>query len=129
MTTTGCIHGLDSRFCAVCNTTNRSGFRASTAAGATNVSEILECLNRTRRRATYGAVAGVLGVPPQSLEAMLGDRRPEASWVVNSETRLPTDYEQTDWHPELLSSTDVIRTSNELTLHLTLWRTKRPMSN
>ena len=52
--------------------------------------------------------------------AMLGARRPEASWVVNADTGLPTDYEQSDWHPDLLASSDVIRTGRELTLQLTL---------
>jgi alkylated DNA nucleotide flippase Atl1 len=94
-----------------------------------SLSDILQCLNDTHRRATYGAVAGVLGVPPRSLGAMLGNRRPDVSWVVNGETGLPTDYEQTDWHPNLLTSNQVIRTSNELALHLTLWRKTRPMSN
>jgi alkylated DNA nucleotide flippase Atl1 len=88
------------------------------------LTDILQCLNDTRSRATYGAVASVLGVPPRSLGARLGDRRPEAPWVVNSETRLPTDYEQTDWHPNLLATNGVIRTGHELALHLTLWRAK-----
>jgi alkylated DNA nucleotide flippase Atl1 len=126
MTTTRCIHGLDSRFCAVCNrsSTRRTTARSSAPAD-TSLPEILEFLNDARTRATYGAVAQVLGVPPRSIGAMLGARRPEASWVVNAETELPTDYEQSDWHDDLLASSDVIRTGHELTLKLTLWRTRR----
>ena len=48
--------------------------------------EILEFLNRHRVRATYGAVADLLGVLPRGVGAMLGEKRPEASWVVNAQT-------------------------------------------
>jgi alkylated DNA nucleotide flippase Atl1 len=128
MTTTRCIHGLDSRFCAACNRAHRpTGGREGGAAGASGVSaaDILTFLNESRMRATYGAVASVLGVPAQSVGAMLGERRVEASWVVNDKTDLPTGYEQSDWHPELLASSMIIRTGQELTLRLALWRTKR----
>lgn len=96
------------------------------SAGAvdTSLTDILRFLNDARTRATYGAVAGALGVPARSMGAMLGARRPEASWVVNRDTGLPTDYEQADWHPDLLATSDVIRTGRELTLHLALWRAK-----
>jgi hypothetical protein len=126
MTTTRCIHGLDSRFCAVCNrnATRRTTAPSSAAAG-TGLPEILTFLNESKSRATYGAIATVLGVPPRSIGTMLGTRRPEASWVVNADTGLPTDYEQSDWHPDLLASSDVIRTGHELTLQLTLWRKKK----
>lgn len=124
MTTTRCLHGLDSRFCAACNRTVRGRPGATPAAGATSVDEILRMLNDTRTRATYGAVAAVLGAPARSMGAMLGHRRPEASWVVNADTGLPTDYDQATWHPELLASSAVIRSGHELTLRLALWRTK-----
>ena len=121
---TRCIHGMDSRFCAVCNRASRATAGAPGAAG-TSLTDILAFLNATRTRATYGAVAGVLGVPARSVGAMLGDRRVEASWVVNDETGLRTGYEQADWHADLLTSPTIIRTSNELTLHVALWRAKR----
>jgi len=89
------------------------------------VTDVLGFLNDERTRATYGAVAGVLGVPARSVGAMLGARRPEASWVVNDMTGLPTDYEQADWHPDLLVNSGVIRTAHELTLRLMLWRARR----
>ena len=84
--------------------------------------DVLRFLNEARVRATYGAVSTVLGVPPQAIGALLGDRRPEASWVVNTETGLPTGYEQTEWHPDLMATSAVIRTGNELTLRIALWR-------
>jgi alkylated DNA nucleotide flippase Atl1 len=124
MTASRCIHGLDSRFCAACNRAARTGPRGATSAGAATAADILRFLNDTRTRATYGAVASVLGVPARSIGGVLGARRAEASWIVNADTGLPTDYDQTDWHPDLLSNPTVIRTGQELTLHLALWRAK-----
>ncbi len=122
---------MDSRFCAVCNRASRGAGQAARGgagkAGASGVSaaDILTFLNESRTRATYGAVGSVIGVPAQSVGRVLGDRRVEASWVVNDKTGLPTEYEQSDWHPDLLASATIIRTGQELTLHLTLWRAKR----
>lgn len=116
-----CVHGMDSRFCAVCN---RSGPRQKPGSADATIADILQFLNQARVRATYGAVAHVLGVPPQSIGAILGTRRPEASWIVSGETGLPSDYEQAEWHPDLLATPSVIRTGSELTLRLSLWRAR-----
>ena len=121
-----CRHGMDARFCAVCNRTSRNApSSAPGVRGDATLDDIVRFLNDTKVRATYGAVAGVLGVPPRSMGALLGVRRADASWIVNADTGLPTDYSETEWHPDLLSSASIIRTANELTLRLTLWRTKR----
>ena len=48
---------------------------------------ILDALNREKIRATYGAVADVLGIPAGSVGQILGMRRPEASWVVEGRFR------------------------------------------
>ena len=117
-----CVHGMDSRFCAICNRNSRSGPRASAGASDTSLMEILRFLNEARTRATYGAVAAVVGVPSRSIGGLLGARRQEASWVVNGETGLPTDYEQVDMHPDLFATSSVIRTGHELTLRIALWR-------
>jgi alkylated DNA nucleotide flippase Atl1 len=120
MTETRCVHGMDGRFCAICNRRSRGGPRGSDR--SISLTEVLRFLNDARTRATYGAVAGVLGMPPRSMGAMLRNRRAEASWVVNGVTGLPTDYEQSDWHPDLLASSEVIRTDTELMLRMALWR-------
>lgn len=121
---TRCIHGMDSRFCAVCNRVGRATTRGAGGAGM-SLPDVLAFLNDARTRATYGAVASVVGLPAQSVGQALGERRAEASWVVNDKTDLPTGYEQADWHPELLASASVIRTGNELALRMALWRAKR----
>lgn len=116
---------MDERFCSICRpvTASRSPARQS---GDVTLDEVLAFLNAEEVRATYGAVAGVLGVAPVGMGAVLGARRPEASWVVGADTSLPAGYEQSDWHPALLRRADVIRTANELRLRLALWRAKRP---
>jgi len=54
---------------------------------------VLAFLNHEKRRCTYGALAGVLGVPPRSVgRRYLGDIRQEASWVVGKQTGMPTGY-------------------------------------
>ena len=52
------------------------------------VSEILEFLNEKRIRCTYGAVGYFVGVHPRLVNKyLLGDNRPEASWIVNSQKK------------------------------------------
>jgi hypothetical protein len=112
-----CIHGLDSRFCAACNKAGRSGGTRS-GAGGPSLADILRFLNDAQIRATYGAVAEVLGVVPRSLGALLGDRRPEASWIVAGANGLPTGYSQDEWHPALLNRGEIIGSGRELLLRM-----------
>ena len=78
-----------------------------------DIQTILECLNAAGVRATYGAVGEVLGVRPQVVPRLLGERRPAASWVVNGTTGEPTGYASEEVDPRL-PGTHVIRTGNEL---------------
>jgi len=119
-----CVHGMDSRFCAICN--RSTGLRAPRGSvGTASLSEILEFLNDQQIRATYGAVADVLGVIPLSMGALLGPRSPEASWIVSAETGLPTGYSRGEMHTELLRKNDVITSGIALTLRLTAWKARR----
>ena len=57
------------------------------------VSEILEFLNEKRIRCTYGAVGYFVGVHPRLVNKyLLGDNRPEASWIVNSQKKTDRLY-------------------------------------
>jgi hypothetical protein len=78
------------------------------------LAEIITFLNHNRVRATYGAVAEVLGVVPRSIGARLGPRHMEASWIVSAATGLPTGYSPTEIHPDLRSTTPLIRTGDDL---------------
>ena len=80
----------------------------------TTAQAILDALNREKIRATYGAVAEVLGVQARSVGQILGHRRPEASWVVNSKDGMPTGYEPHLFHPELFRRSAVIRSGDQL---------------
>ena len=78
------------------------------------VDQILDCLNRERVRATYGAVGDVLGLPPQSVGRALGRQTPRASWVVNAKAGEPTGYPIVQKHPDLYRTRHIIRSGQEL---------------
>lgn len=82
---------------------------------AAMLNTVLALLNRIRIRATYGAVADVLGTNAQNVGKLLGDRRPEASWVVaDDENGRPSGYTREQEHPALYDMNKVIRTGDEL---------------
>ena len=120
-----CIHGIDERFCAACNRTAKSS--AGGSIGRTTLDEVLTFLNAEEIRATYAAVGELIGVIPRALGAHLGPHRPEVSWVVSAESGLPTDYDQTEWHPALLSRGEVIKSGRELMLRMTIRRGTTPV--
>lgn len=75
--------------------------------------QIVDALVRAKRRATYGAVAGVLGRPPRSL--MVGKPKDARhSWIVSSASGLPTGYEADHIAPGLASSPEPIADAREL---------------
>jgi hypothetical protein len=113
-----CVHGIDARFCAACNRTSKS----SGTIGRTTLDEVLRFLNDEQIRATYAAVAEVVGVVPRALATHLGPRRPEASWIVSAENGLPTDYDQTEWHPALLSRGEIITSGRALIMRMAIRR-------
>ena len=68
---------------------------------AIGLDDILDYLNTEKVRCTYGAVAGLLGIMPISVGSRLGERRREASWIVNGETGRPTGYTPEQIHRDL----------------------------
>lgn len=121
-----CIHGIDARFCANCNRATKPKSRS--AVGDASLEEILEFLNHEEVRATYAAVAEVLGVIPRSIGARLGPRRPEASWIVSATDGLPAEYTQDEWHPALLSQAEIISSGRMLALRLSKWKGRSQIS-
>jgi hypothetical protein len=71
MTGTRCVHGIDSRFCAVCNRTSKAS-RPLSAIGSVTLPEIQEFLKAEQAHATVRAIAEVLGVDSRALAAQLG---------------------------------------------------------
>ena len=74
---------------------------------------IVDLLQRKNIRATYGAVAGVLGGISQGV--MMGREISQRnSWIVSAETGLPTGYQQSQMHPNLLRLPIVLKTGPKL---------------
>jgi len=66
--------------------------------------EIISALSVRKQRATYGAVADLLGLPARSL--MTGRQKsPKNSWIVAAHTGAPTGYEETEIDPDCLRQT------------------------
>jgi hypothetical protein len=70
---------------------------------------ILDLLDQYQQRATYGAVGGVLGVPPMSV-LRKRPRDPRHSWIVNQETGAPTGYTSEQCHAQLRLRATIIDT-------------------
>lgn len=78
-----------------------------------NMDQILDRLNQARQRATYGAVAAVVGSAPRTL--MTGRERDlRHSWIVSRKSGQPTGYEADQVHPDLLRSERVLETREDL---------------
>ena len=75
--------------------------------------QILDALHRNHQRASYGAVAAVIGAAPRTL--MKGRERDQRhSWVVSRKSGEPTGYEPEQMHPALKDSARVIEARDEL---------------
>ena len=79
-----------------------------------DIEMILSCLDKTKTRCTYGAVGSVLGVDAKSVGALLGKKRPEASWVVSKAKHEPSGYSEEQKAPDLYANPEVIDGENEL---------------
>jgi hypothetical protein len=87
--------------------------RPSPDSGGLTLDDIVERLERHRQRATYGAVAGLLGRQPLTLFNGY-PFSPRNSWVVASGNGRPTNYHPSQFHPDLFRNSHVIRSSEEL---------------
>ena len=90
---------------------------------ADTLDQILDALHRARQRATYGAVAGVLGAAPRTLMKQRG-RDQRHSWVVSRKSGQPTGYEPDQLHPDLALVDHVIESRDELSA----WLLAQPVS-
>jgi hypothetical protein len=76
--------------------------------------QIIDALDRAHQRATYGAVASLLGQAPRTL--MKGhDRDRRHSWIVNLKTGEPTGYDPDLLDPDLREHDTVLATKEALT--------------
>ena len=84
------------------------------------ITVVIDYLNRVKTRCTYNAAAKALGITPQALKKLLGERRPEISWLVNSGTGDPAGYTDSEKHPELYRTKRIITSAEVLTRNLDL---------
>ena len=81
---------------------------------------VVDYLNNVTTRCTYNAAAKALGITPSALKKLLGGRRPEISWFVNSGTGEPAGYADDEKHPELYRTKRIITSAEVLTRNLDL---------
>ncbi len=81
---------------------------------------IVDYLNSVKTRCTYNAAAKALGITPQAVKKLLGDREPEKSWLVSSGTGDPASYTEEEKHPELYRTKRIITSAEVLTRNLDL---------
>jgi len=85
-----------------------------------SLESILELLQRHHQRATYGAVAALVGRTPQNV--MQGRPRNRLhSWVVNQDTGQPTGYSSPMVHPSLHERAEILSTEKELATWLQMY--------
>ena len=84
------------------------------------ITMVVDYLNEVKTRCTYNAAAKALGVTPHALKKLLGERRPETSWLVSSGTEEPTGYTDKEKHPELFRTKRIITSAEVLTRNLDL---------
>ena len=82
-----------------------------------SLKRVLDLLNQHHQRATYGAVAGLLGKKPRSLMQGL-PRDWRHSWVVNKDSGLPSEYPSGKIHPAIEERAEILDTEEELEVWL-----------
>ena len=78
-----------------------------------SLEEVVDFLNRRQLRATYGAVAEVIGRPATFLMSGI-PREPRYSWIVNQKSLRPTGYSENECHPALLRKAFVLMSGAEI---------------
>ncbi len=84
------------------------------------VTLVLDYINQVKTRCTYNAAAKALGITTPTLKKLLGERRPETSWFVGTETGEPAGYTSEQKHAELYRTKRIIKSAEVLTRNLNL---------
>lgn len=93
--------------------TNGQTQNASSFVIPPDLDDILVRLERHRQRATFGAVAGLVGREPLKLFDGC-PRTPRSSWVVSKSTGQPTGQGASMIHPDLFKNPHIITNSSQL---------------
>lgn len=80
-----------------------------------DIERVLDCLNKNKIRATYGAVREYLGlnIRPNWGE-LLGAKSPYSSWIVRKSDGYPSRYSLEEMHSDLESNPEIITESEKL---------------
>jgi hypothetical protein len=78
-----------------------------------SLEDLIDILDRYHQRATYGAVADLVGSKPAFVMNHI-QRAPRYSWVVNQKTLLPTEYAEHEMHASLTERPFVLMNGKEL---------------
>ena len=81
---------------------------------------IQDYLNEAKTRCTYNAAAQALRIKPAEFKKLLGSRKPEKSWFVNTSAGEPVGYADNEKHPELYRTKRIIKSAEVLTRNLDL---------
>ncbi len=84
------------------------------------VTLVLDYINKVKTRCTYNAASKALGISTPAFKKLLGERRPEISWFVGSETEEPAGYSDEQKHAELYRTKRVIKSAEVITRNLGL---------
>ena len=129
-----CKHGINQRFCSICNRISRVGRLASShqhgepsSLSTYELTDVIRYLNDAQIRATYGAVAELVGGIARGIGARLTQiysKSAEASWVVSADSGLPTGYAPNQRHPGLMRTSHIVTTGRELEQRMALWKSR-----
>ncbi|MCX7067703.1 MAG: hypothetical protein NTW85_08445 [Methylococcales bacterium] len=86
------------------------------------LSQLVAALAKHSQKATYTAVAGVVGLPARTaMQSLLKD--PQSEWVVAKPSHQPTGYSTNQLRPPLKSNSSVIVSATALAT----WWAKHPL--
>ena len=74
-----------------------------------DIPSILAKLASAKQRCTYGAMAGVIGGLARSVGSRLGDKNPNASWVVSATTQVPSCYTAAQVDPAFVDGSAYVK--------------------
>ena len=78
-----------------------------------SIDAIVDALDQHHHRATYGAVAELLGRPSRSLMSECPKNR-RCPWVVSQKHGMPSGYSSFQRHPSFMENEDILSTRGEL---------------
>ena len=83
------------------------------------ITQLLDYINEVKTRCTYNAASKALGITTPTFKKLLGERRPEISWFVGSETGEPAGgYTDEQKHAELYRTKRIIKSAEVITRNL-----------